>query len=140
MEPNKKYDITQIDYIRFLFIEYSKKHNIESDKIYDPLEFFKKFRSQITTKNEINKIKVPVMKKRKGDKCCSVAEEKLDHYNFILDTTHDNSFGGGIMDFSLSVIDGEDWLAGGSGDGFSRWMLWDSLAKMPPFYFAKLKE
>ena len=40
MDVGKKYYATQVDYIRFLSIEYPKEYNIEFNKVYDPVELF----------------------------------------------------------------------------------------------------
>lgn len=138
LEPNKKYNITQIDYINFLHIEYASKFNIKNDKVYDPLVFFNKFKSQIITKNNINNGKGYVLAKRNNDKCCGVKRQSVDYYEVIMDTTKDKSFNydNNIRDFSFYLTE-KGWLTSGNGDGYSRWMLWENLAKMPKFYFTK---
>lgn len=128
LEPHKSYFITQIDYIQFLFIEYADNHHIVEGKIYNPLDFFENYKSSITILPNMNKANVPVM--RRG----GIAMEDIWYYDVRLNTTHDKSFGGKPFDMSFYAIDG-NWLSSGSGDGASRWMIWENLAKMPQFYF-----
>jgi len=138
MESDKKYYISQIDYIKFLFIEYAKKFGIKANKVYDPLTFFSKFKSQIITKDNITKNESYVLRKRGKSSCCNVAKESINHYELNIDPKHDKTFSGKTMDISLYLTE-KHWLASGSGDGYSRWMLWDNLAKMPKFYFLEIK-
>ena len=37
--------------------------------------------------------------------------------------------------FDLCGIADDPWLSNGSGDGYSRWILWDKLKEMPDIYF-----
>ena len=110
LESDKKYHIVQIDYIKFLFIEYAERHNIKANKMYDPLIFFRKFQSEMTISG--------------------------DNYRANLNTEHDKSFGGVSLNIEFDIIKGK-WLSTGGGDGYSRWMLWNNLEKMPKFYFHK---
>ena len=95
LETDKKYNITQIDYILFLYIEYAKNHNIKSNKIYDPMDFFNRFKSEIVTQNKFKK-----------GKCCN-------YYDVIINTKNDRSFSSGKkkskndkeMDFSFNCGD-----------------------------------
>ena len=137
LEHNKRYNITQIDYIKFLSIEYASKFGIKNNKVYDPLTFFNKFKSQIITKNNVNNREGHVLTKKKNEKCCSIKKQPVDYYEVIMDTTKDKSFNyHNTRDFSFFLTE-KGWLASGSGDGYSRWMLWENLEKMPKFYFTK---
>ena len=122
IESNKNCYIVQIDYIKFLFIEWAKKFNIKENKIYEPLTFFNSFKSEIITKSECKEFK-------KGKGC--------NYYDITLNTKYDKTFSNTkTMEFSF-YLTGKDQLTSGSGDGYSRWMSWENLAKMPQFYFKK---
>jgi hypothetical protein len=91
-----------------LFIKYAKKLNIKSNKTYDPLLFFNKFKSQI------------------------IAKEKN---GILIDATHDKSFESTKKLNVGLLLNKKGWFVLGIGDGYSRWMLWENLEKMPRFYF-----
>jgi hypothetical protein len=140
LEPGKKYYAVQIDYIRFLSIEYPDRHNIKIDKIYDPVDFFNKFKSGLTATGNITKKRKPVIRQRGKNKCCAALEENVASYEVIVDPYYDKSFGND-KEFKMDLSHVEsNWLSSGSGDGYSRWMLWNNVAIMPKFYFTSPKD
>jgi hypothetical protein len=111
MEIGERHFIVQVDYMKFLFIEYAKKFGIKEGEVYEPVEFFRKFKSElIKYSNKYN--------------------------SMAFNTKHDKVFQGALTNIGF-VVDNKGRLVSGSGDGWSRWMLWSDLETMPKFYFMK---
>lgn len=112
LEKDVEYYVVELDYIRFLYIEYGKKYRIIKNKIYKPEELYKHHKDTIirTGSEEI--------------------QQDVLVYEVIHKPYHNKPYEAGLYAASP-----HGWLASGSGDGYSRWMLWENLKLMPNVYF-----
>lgn len=111
----QQYDMVEIDYIKFLYFEYPERYNLEANKVYNPTQLYNSIKRKKVSTGKITTEKSFVWKK-----CCKVVEDDVNYYGF--------------EDFNLYESD-KGRLASGSGDGFSRWILWENLENMPDVYF-----
>ena len=122
----KKHDIVRADYIRFLAIEYGKKYKISLNKIYTPKELFSKIKATLIPNKKSENQKRYVMR---GNPYA--IEENVTVYSGIYSEKNKKPH-----EVGLFKIKGEPWLNSGSGDGWSRWLLWKDLDKMPPLWIS----
>ena len=101
------YDAIQIDYIRFLAIEWADRYQIKLNHVYKPVYLYQQFKETL----------IPI-------------DLTPKHQDAILVPFSTNDF----YEISFETTGRKNWLATGNGDGFSRWMLWSNLFKMPNVY------
>ena len=109
--------VIETDYILFLFNE---EYGIEADQTYVPKVFFEKFICKMTpwSGNFF----------QKGDK---------KYFSVLVEDSYRRSEGDKT---DLYSHDSVSCLTSGSGDGWSRWILWDNIEKMPNFHFVENDE
>lgn len=122
----RPYKVIQVDYIRFLAIEYGDQYNIELNRIYDPIALYQRFTELLIPTGEWSMTQAPVIQKN----CCLAKWESVENYGAILLPSNSNK----SYEIGLHKIKTDPWIMSGSGDGYSRWMLWSNLSKMPQVY------
>lgn len=123
---NKKFYVFEPDYIFFGIIEGQReKRNYQ----YDPIKFF--------SKRKISMIKLGTSEKREtythAKDCCHVIKVFATYHDVIID---------GEKRFVLEMPGDKIISNGGSGDGYSRYILIDKLkaTNMPKFFILKTKQ
>jgi hypothetical protein len=139
LTEKKRYAVVEADYIRFLAIEYGKRYNIVFDKVYKAPELYAQFKEYLARLDKGKIVKAPVMKCdcKEGGKGVYAVFENVTQYEALLyhfDPEQDPFV------ISLSEVEDSKYLSSGSGDGYSRWMLWENVEKMPPLYITKPKD
>ncbi len=125
----KPYKVVQIDYVRFLAIEYGNQYDIKLDRTYDPMILYHRFIDDFIPTNVDDLTKSPVLKN-----CCEAKLEKVQFYGAILVPFNSNDY----YEIGLyKTNEGQSWLSSGSGDGYTRWMLLSNLSKMPNVYIKR---
>lgn len=126
LKEGQTYAAAQVDYLRFLAIEWAEKHNIELDTVYSAEDLFSRVKSHITPDG--------VMEEKPGyvvaENCCNVEEKPVRYYPIILDLIEVS----GPFESSLYALQKSPILMSGNGDGWTRWMLWDDVIQMPDLY------
>ena len=125
LETNKPYAVVQVDYIRFLASDYPKEYNIEKGKTYSAMDLYGKIKDIIIPLDKGSYKKIYYHSRRNG----GVVEGEVKTYIVTLYPHKYNAH-----DVSLHKIEDDVHLTSGSGDGVSRWMLWDNVAKMPDVF------
>jgi len=136
------YDVVEIDYLRFLAIEYGDRYNIKFNEIYDPIDLYSRIKETIVPNGRYFMRKSPVL----GKDCCQVHDENVKYFEVVLvpssfekslaENNKRGSKGGYSPPYEMGLYKTRDsrWLASGSGDGYSRYILWENLKKMPKVY------
>lgn len=129
--PNKEYIAVEADYIRFLFIEYYANYKIEANTTYSPQDLYEraKLKTILIPTGEVKKENDYVMQSD-----CTLMLEPIKYYEFLMKRDLNNQKFGGFRLCGINNVNNL-WLTSGSGDGYSRWMLWDHLIEMPNIYF-----
>ncbi len=115
-----KFDVTPLEYTKFVYHEYPKR-TIKKGRVYAPETFFKPMRHAL---ERLSDPKVEQVERITGKH-----KEPTVEFRFYSHNTKDKAYEG-----SLSVEKGYPSLTGGSGDGFTSYMAWNKLAKMPHVY------
>jgi hypothetical protein len=126
LSKDTPYDVVEVDFIRFLFLECPETYN--STKVYEPQELYKNIKKTITLTGKIETVISPVLKC--SDTGLFAMMESNTDYEYCEYENNKKIF----TNVFYKTSDCK-WLAVGNGDGWSRWMLWDDLIKMPKVYF-----
>jgi len=136
LEQNKEYEAVEVDYLGFLFRQYGKEFGLIENKIYSSQEAYNKIKSVIVPLGKVKSSKAPVIQ----TDCCTAKMETVDYFRITLysfkwpgQINQDNK----PHEADLYKVSNSKWLASGSGDGHSRWMLWNNLKLMPNIFFKR---
>jgi hypothetical protein len=123
LEPGKSYCFVEVDYLRFLAVEYANNYDIEFDTIKKPSEFYKRIKRHLVFNGEIKK-----QKSYYHGENSEVVHGYLNFYDAIMTDSGDT------LEIGIYRGDNDPFLQSGSGDGYSRWISWDKLDQTPSFY------
>lgn len=110
---NTEYTLVEADYMKFLFLEYADQYNILANTTYSPEYVYGQISRKMIPNGIITSHNSFVHENG------SVIEKPVNYYGFN----------------TMSLYCVGEWLASGSGDGYSRWILWENLKEMPNIYF-----
>jgi len=93
-----------------------------------PIDLYSRIKETIVPNGRYFMRKSPVL----GKDCCQVHDENVKYFEVVLvpSSAENNS----PYEIGLYKTKDSRWLDSGSGDGYSRYILWDNLKKMPKVY------
>jgi hypothetical protein len=134
LKVGKPYDVIRVDYFWFIAMEGAKKYGIKYDHIYDPVKIMSRFKQTIVpTGHNYTKKEYAIVD------CCHADIAEVQHYDVVevQYPEYDNPEYK-IIDNTIYKIKNENIVGSGwSGDGYSRYMFFDNVKKMPKFYIKK---
>lgn len=123
LSTNSMHHVVQIDYVKFFVKEYGESVGAECNKVYDARTLFNRFKDTLIRKGTERKERGPVVTN------LGVETREFHSYDVEYMTFNTNELS------SLKIVNVEhDWLSFGSGDGFSRFMLWKDIIEMPEVF------
>ena len=133
LTPEKEYIAVEGDYVGFLFAE--NRRGIEPNKIYTPQDLYQRVKHILVPTGEI-KQEDGAVAHQDGFARIEPLQFYCFHECYLNENKQENK--NKFCDFELCGSDDDPYLTSGSGDGYTRWILWERLNEMPSMYFNEI--
>jgi hypothetical protein len=129
LPAGRSYKVAKIDYVFFLAVEYAKRYEIKVPGVYKPVDLYSKYPCFMDKfENRVYVDKIFVM----NEDGRTASERQVPYFTVKLNENGDD-FG----KYNLYASEPGEVLCNGSGDGFSRWVLWENLSLLPDVFICE---